>query len=148
MKYAQMAKDVIDVLSPERASAYRLLASVHVARTFQEMATGEILTKAARIEKEEIDYEKESGSSKALTNEELDLKRHASNLHDELKENLEAAATMLEDVIWEDPRREHLINMGIALYLLEAANDNALGRFTQAATRRVNGSEKALPIKT
>ena len=148
MKYAQMAKDVIDVLSPERASAYRLLASVHVARTFQEMATGEILTKAARIEKEEIDYrEKESGSSKALTNEELDLKRHASNLHDELKENLEAAATMLEDVIWEDPRREHLINMGIALYLLEAANDNALGRFTKPQHDALTEAKKLCLLK-
>ena len=148
MKYAQMAKDVIDVLSPERASAYRLLASVHVARTFQEMASGEILTKAARIEKEEIDYrEKESGSSKALTNEELDLKRHASNLHDELKENLEAAATMLEDVIWEDPRREHLINMGIALYLLEAANDNALGRFTKPQHDALTEAKKLCLLK-
>ena len=148
MKYAQMAKDVIDVLSPERASAYRLLASVHVARTFQEMATGEILTKAARVEKEEIDYrEKESGSSKALTNEELDLKRHASNLHDELKGNLEAAATMLEDVIWEDPRREHLINMGIALYLLEAANDNALGRFTKPQHDALTEAKKLCLLK-
>ena len=96
------------------------------------MASGKILTNAARIEKEEFDHqEKESGSSKALSNEEMDLKRRAVKLHDELKENLEAAAKMLDDVIWEDPRREHLINMGIVLYLIEAANDNALGRFTK-----------------
>lgn len=132
MKYAQMAKDSIDALSPGRVHAYRLLASLHVARTFREMASGEILTNAARIEKDELDHqEKESGSSKALSNEEMDLKRRALKLHDELKENLEAAAKMLDDIIWEDPRREHLINMGIALYLIEAANDNALGRFTK-----------------
>ena len=90
------------------------------------------MTNAARIEKDELDHqEKESGSSKALSNEEMDLKRRAVKLHDELKENLEAAAKMLDDVIWEDPRREHLINMGIVLYLIEAANDNALGRFTK-----------------
>ena len=132
MKYAQMAKDSIDALSPGRVHAYRLLASLHVARTFREMASGKILTNAARIEKEEFDHqEKESGASKALSNEEMDLKRRAVKLHDELKENLEAAAKMLDDVIWEDPRREHLINMGIVLYLIEAANDNALGRFTK-----------------
>ena len=132
MKYAQMAKDSIDALSPGRVHAYRLLASLHVARTFREMASGKILTNAARIEKEEFDHqEKESGSSKALSNEEMDLKRRAVKLHDELKENLEAAAKMLDYVIWEDPRREHLINMGIVLYLIEAANDNALGRFTK-----------------
>lgn len=132
MKYAQMAKDIIDALSPGRVYANRLLASLHVARTFREMATGEILTKAAQIEKEELEHqEKESGSSKALTNQEMDLKRRASTLHDELKEGLKAATNMLDEVIWEDPRREHLINMGIALYLLEAANENALGRFTK-----------------
>ena len=132
MKYAQMAKDSIDALSPGRVHAYRLLASLHVARTFREMASGEILTNAARIEKDELDHqEKESGSSKALSNEEMDLKRRAVKLHDELKESLEAAAKMLDDIIWEDPRREHLINMGIVLYLIEAANDNALGRFTK-----------------
>ena len=54
MKYAQMAKDSIDALSPGRVHAYRLLASLHVARTFREMASGEILTNAARIEKDEL----------------------------------------------------------------------------------------------
>ena len=148
MKYAQMAKDIIDALSPGRVYAYRLLASLHVARTFREMATGEILTKAAQIEKEELEHqEKESGSSKALTNQEMDLKRRASTLHDELKEGLKAAANMLDDVIWEDPRREHLINMGIALYLLEAANENALGQFTKPQHDALTEAKKLCLLK-
>jgi tetratricopeptide (TPR) repeat protein len=135
MQNAKLANSVIDSHSTARLFANRLLASLHVAQVFREM-TGDTLANAAKIEKEENKHNNEkdgasSSSSKALSVSEIETKKKASDIMSAFVEDLELSSKLLYDVIWEDARREHLIHLGVALYLLEAAKDAALGKFTK-----------------